>query len=161
MYEGKKHKLCSQDRVSVYTSALLGFLQPERTGDGWRQSEQRFLKSISCPVCLCTLKKILRQPGLEIRDNFLCQQRMFSFTSPQNPEFNIILYGEEKLCNLPRTAKTRLFALLEGLSNFMSQAWKHEPVIEPPGLSIKNKHETNVYVRGSHLLSGASQTHLS
>lgn len=57
--------------------------------------------------------------------------------------------------------KTCLFVLLDGLSNFMFQAWKDEPVIKPPGLSIKNNHETNVYVRGSHLLSGAFQTHLS
>lgn len=51
-----------------------------------------------------------------------------------------------------------VFALL---SNFMSQAWKHDPVIKPPGLSIRNNHETNVYVRGSGSRAGAGQTHLS
>lgn len=78
------------------------------------------------------------------------------FHQSQNRGFTVISCAEEKVV---QHANTRVFVLLDGLS--MSQAWKHDPVIKPPGLSIKNNHETNVYVRGSRLLPGASQSRLS
>lgn len=135
VYEGEKHKLCSQDRLSVYTSALPGFLQPDRTRDGWS---------------LRASKKILREPGCN-----LCHNSMVAAVPkgpivpiPRNQNVRIILFHGEKMLFAP-------------LSNFMSQAWKHDPVIKPPGLSIRNNHETNVYVRASRSRTGAGQTHLS
>lgn len=51
VYTGAKPKPCALARVSVYTSVVPGFLQPEQTEDGWRLVGEGSLKQ---PVCLST-----------------------------------------------------------------------------------------------------------